>query len=156
VIEEQAMAFVVRWIVLTLSVWVSTFIVTGIRYDTTQSLLVAALVLGVLNTLVRPLLVIISLPVVLVTLGFFIVVINALLLMLTAKLVNGFHVESFWSAIGGALIVSVVGMLLGVRRLHGPKRVVVTETVYREPGGASSAGRGRVIDVSSRESEDRG
>jgi putative membrane protein len=149
------MAFLIRWAVLTMSVWVATFIVTGIRYDTTQSLLVAALVLGVLNSLVRPLLVIISLPIVLITLGFFIVVINALLLMLTAKLVSGFHVAGFWSAVGGSLIVSVVGMLFGVRRSPAPQRVVVTETVYNEPHGEQPpAGRGKVIDVPFKETKE--
>jgi putative membrane protein len=145
------MGFVIRWIVLTLSVWVSTFIVSGIRYDTWQSLMVAALVLGVLNSFVRPLLVLISLPVVLLSLGLFLVVINALLLMLTAKLVSGFHVDGFWSAVGGSLIVSIVGMLFGARRHPRPKRVVVHETVYREPGAPPPDGGGKVIDVQSRD-----
>jgi putative membrane protein len=148
------MSFLVRWAVLTLSVWVATFIVSGIRYDTNQSLLVAALVLGVLNTLVRPLLVIVSLPVVVLSLGFFLVIINALLLMLTAKLVVGFHVDGFWSAVGGSLIVSIVGMLFGVRRQHRPRRVVVTEAFCREPSGEPPAGKGRVIDVPFRERKD--
>lgn len=142
------MAFLIRWAVLTISVWAATFIVTGIRYDTTQSLLAAALVLGVLNSLVKPLLVIISLPIVMITLGFFIVVINALLLILTAKLVSGFHVAGFWSAVGGALIISIAGMLFGVRRAPRPRRVVFTETPHNEPqGGHPPAGRGKVIDV---------
>lgn len=146
------MAFVFRWAVLTLSVWVSTFIVSGIRYDTWQSLLVAALVLGVLNSFVRPLLVIISLPVVLLSLGLFLVVINALLLMLTSRLVSGFHVDGFWAAVGGSLIVSIVGMLLGARRHPRPRRVVVHETAYGEPSQPSRQdGGGKVIDVPSRE-----
>lgn len=149
------MAFLIRWAVLALSVWVATFIVTGIKFDSWQSLVVAALVLGVLNSFIRPLLVLISLPVVVLTLGLFAVAINAFLLMLTSKLVSGFHVDGFWSAVGGALIVSIVGMLFGVRRRQDrPRRVVVTETVYSEPSAGAPRDRGRVIDVPFEEKKD--
>lgn len=145
------MSFLIRWAVLTLSVWAATFVIPGISANSGGSLLVAALVLGVLNSLVRPLLVLISLPVVVLTLGFFIVVINAALLMLTSKLVEGFHVAGFWSAVGGALIVSVVGMMFGMQRKQGPRRIVVTETVYGSSREDPPPGKGRVIDVPSSE-----
>ncbi len=141
------MGFLFRWAVLTLSVWASTYVVRGVSCDTWQSLLVAALVLGVLNTLVRPLLVFISLPVVILSLGLFLVIINALLLMLTAKLVEGFHVSGFWPAVGASLIVSVVGMLLGSDRPKRGMTATFDRSGVRRMRGGPPPGKGPIIDV---------
>jgi len=142
------MNFIFRWAVLTLSVWASTHIVRGVECNTWQSLLVAALVLGVLNSLVKPVLVLISMPVVVLSLGLFLVIINALLLMLTSKLVEGFHVAGFWSAVGASLIVSLVSMLLGARgRRRGPTVRVDSIHVSQTPGGTPPPGKGPIIDV---------
>ena len=70
----------VRWLILTLAVWVAAYVVPGIAYDHWQNLLVAALVLGILNAFVKPILMLISLPLIFVTFGLFLVLINALLL----------------------------------------------------------------------------
>ena len=141
------MGFLFRWFVLTLSVWASTYVVHGVSCDTWQSLLAAALVLGVLNTLVKPVLVVISLPVVVLSLGMFLVIINALLLMLTAKLVGGFHVAGFWPAAGASLIVSVVGMLLGAERRERGATVMIDRTGLRRSRGSPPPGKGPIIDV---------
>ena len=108
----------VRWLILTLAVWVAAYVVPGITYDHWQSLLIAALVLGILNAFVKPILMLISLPLIFVTFGFFLVLINALLLKATAWLVPGLHVASFWSALGGSLVVSIVSLFFGYRRVH--------------------------------------
>jgi len=108
----------VRWLILTLAVWTAACIVPGITYDHWQSLLIAALVLGILNVFVKPIILLISLPLIFVTFGFFLVLINALLLKATAWLVPGLHIASFWSALGGSLVISIVSLFFGYRRVH--------------------------------------
>ena len=136
----------VRWFVLTIAVWVSTAIVPGVSYGRWQDLLLAALVLGALNALVKPVLQLISLPFILLSLGLFLLVINALLLKLTAYLVPGFHVAHFWPAVGGSLVISLVSMALGTsKRMPRP-------TAYRQPPPPAARqgpppGRGPIIDV---------
>ena len=89
--------------------WLAARLVPGIAYDRPGSLVAAALVLGVANAVVRPVLVVLTLPLTLVTLGLFLLVINAAMLGLTAALLGGFHVHGFWAALFGALIVGLAG-----------------------------------------------
>jgi putative membrane protein len=104
---------IVRWLVLTVAVWVAAQVMPGIRYDGVVSLAVAALALGILNSFVRPVLRLLSLPFIILSLGLFLLVINALLLRAVGWLVPGFHVDGFWPAVGGSLIVSLVSFCLG-------------------------------------------
>src|SRR5688572_29903310 len=90
--------FTQRWIITTVAVLVAAHIVSGIRYESWQGLLVATLVLGLLSAFVKPVLVLISLPLLLATLGLFLLVINALLLYVVGHLLKGFHVETFGAA----------------------------------------------------------
>jgi putative membrane protein len=133
-----------RWCVLAVAVWVAAHIVPGIRYDNWQSLLIAALVLGLMNTFVKPVLRVLSLPFIILTMGLFLPVINALVLLLTAWIVPHFHVGGFWSAVGGGVVISLVGILLG---FSGAKRrrIVVQETVFEHRG--PPPGKGPIIDV---------
>ncbi len=128
--------FLLNWLVTALGVLAASEIVPGITHDSWTSLAVAALVLGVLNAVVKPILTLLSLPLVLLTLGLFLVVINAILLMLAGRLVDGFDVDGFWPAAGGALVISVVGMLV---RPPPPRRQA--KHPVRRPGD------GVVIDV---------
>lgn len=137
-----------RWVVLTLAVWVATALVPGIRFDSWQSLVIAALVLGILNAFVKPLLLLVSLPLLMFTLGLFIIVINALLLLLTDKLVSGFHVSSFWSAVLGSLIISIVSLFFGAGRRNPPRRrPVMNEPEAPRPQRGPPPGKGPIIDV---------
>ena len=135
-----------RWLVLTVAVWIAAVVVPGIGYDGWPSLLLAALVLGILNAFVKPVLQVLSLPFVVLTFGLFLLVINALLLRSTAWLVPGFHVRALWPAMGGSLVISIVSMFLGY---PGPRKPVVigrTETLFstsRRP----PPGKGPIIDV---------
>lgn len=104
---------VFRWLLNAVSVWVAASLVRGVGYDDALSLLAAALILGILNALLKPILIAVALPFVVLTLGFMILLINAFLLMLTARLVPGFHVAGFWPAIGASLIISLVSLILG-------------------------------------------
>jgi putative membrane protein len=100
--------FIVRWAVNVIGVLAATQIVPGIAVSSWPGLLVAALLLGLLNAFVRPLLTLLSLPLVVLTLGLFLWVINAALLSLVAWLVKPFTIASFWSALGGAAVISII------------------------------------------------
>jgi putative membrane protein len=104
--------FVIRWGVTTIAVMVASAIIHGIRYDSVASLIGAALLLGILNAFIRPFLLILSVPLILLTLGFFILVLNGLMLFFVPSIVNGFHVDSFGSAFWGALVISIVSWIL--------------------------------------------
>ncbi|MEI6514496.1 MAG: phage holin family protein [bacterium] len=139
-----------RWMLTAVAVWASTMI-HGVYYDDGISLLVAAMILGILNTLVKPILVMVALPLVLMTLGFMMFVINAILLILTSKLVPGFHVEGFWPALGASLIISVVSLILGGNRRGSRHRTrnPPTKPTYSEPVRTRTPppGKGPIIDV---------
>jgi putative membrane protein len=104
--------FVFRWAITTVAVMVASSIMHGIRYDTASDLIGAALLLGFLNAFVRPVLLLLSAPLILLTLGFFILIVNALLLTIVPHVVSGFHVDGFGSAFWGAIVISVVSWLL--------------------------------------------
>ena len=104
--------FVFRWALTTIAVMVASSVIRGIRYDSVAALIGAALLLGILNAFVRPVLLILSAPVILLTLGFFILVVNGLMLLFVPTIVSGFHVDSFGSAFWGAIIISVISWLL--------------------------------------------
>jgi len=101
-----------RWAVLAIGVVLATKLVPGIRCDDGATLLVVVILLSFFNAILKPLLVLFTLPFILLTLGLGIIVINAFLFLLVGRLVEGFYVASFWSAVGGAIIVSVTNMLL--------------------------------------------
>lgn len=96
------------WAVTLLALMIATFFVDGIRYQTPEGLIAAAVVLALMHEFVRPLLLVLTLPLLLVTLTLFRFVINALLLGLVGSLVPGFEVQGFWAAFWGALIMSLV------------------------------------------------
>lgn len=102
----------VSWIVTTLAILVVTHVIPGVRVSSLGTAVVAAAILGILNALVRPILVLLTLPLTIVTLGLFLFVINALMFQLAGALVSGFHVDSFWSALLGSLIVSIISYIV--------------------------------------------
>jgi putative membrane protein len=104
-------SFLLRWFVTTIAVAAAAEI-TGMHAVSIWSLLGMALFLGIINALVRPILLLLSLPFIVVTLGFFILIINALVFELSGWLVPGFYVGGFWRAFFGSIIVSVVSWLL--------------------------------------------
>jgi putative membrane protein len=107
------MRFLIHWLVVAAALWIATYFVPGVRVSSPGALLVAALVLGLVNALVRPILFLVTLPITVITLGLFYLVVNGLAFGLAAALVPGFTVSSFTSAILGALVVSVVSWILG-------------------------------------------
>ncbi len=105
-------AFIIRWFVTTIAVFVATKLVPGIKCEPVEALLGASLLLGIINAFVRPVLMLLSLPFIIVTMGLFIFVINALLLLFVSKLIPSFYVDGFWSAFFGAIIISFVSWIL--------------------------------------------
>ncbi|MCS7090725.1 MAG: phage holin family protein [Verrucomicrobiota bacterium] len=137
--------FLQQWLIGTLAVLVAVYLVPGVRYQEALDLMVASLLLGILNAVVRPVLVVLSLPLVLVTLGLFMLVINGALLWFVGWLMAPrFIVEDFWAAFWGALVISVTsGLLARLTGLRGDP-VVVRRTRWGKP---PAGGSGPVIDV---------
>ncbi len=102
------MGLLVRFLFGVAGLWLAAHIVPGIGYSKIGSLLAAALILGVINAIVRPIVIILTLPLTLLTLGLFLLVINAAMLGLTAMFLHGFHVHGFIAALMGSIVVSLV------------------------------------------------
>ena len=97
---------------MALGVTLATKLVDGISCDSTATLIVVVLLLNFFNAIIKPVLVLFTLPFIVLTLGLGVVVINALLFMFVGRLVDGFHVAGFWPAVWGALVVSVTNLIL--------------------------------------------
>lgn len=104
--------FVLRALISALGLWVATRWVSGIRIDTAGTLVLAGLLLGIVNAIVRPVLVILTLPITILSLGFFLLIVNTAMVALVAWMLPGFHIYGgFWSAFATALIVWITGWL---------------------------------------------
>ncbi len=110
----------IRWVVTALGVMLATKIVSGISCEDGMTLFVVVVLLGFFNAILKPLLLFFTLPFILFTLGLGVIVINALLFMLVGKIVDGFEVAGFWSAVGGSLVVSITNLLIS-GLISGPK-----------------------------------
>ncbi|MCZ2104365.1 MAG: phage holin family protein [Comamonadaceae bacterium] len=105
--------FITQWAITALALWVASYIFSGMKFDSTGALVVSALLLGFANASVRPLLVVLTLPLTLVTFGLFLLVINALVILLVSAVVRGFHLDGFWTALLASLFVSILSVLIG-------------------------------------------
>jgi putative membrane protein len=112
------MRLLLVWIVNAVALFALPYVLPSVQIDTFWTALVAALVLGLINTLIRPLLVILTLPVTVLTLGLFIFVINGLLFWWVGSFIAGFHVGGFWSGVFGAIVYSVISWLLSALLLR--------------------------------------
>ena len=102
----------IRWLTLTLAIIVTAYLVGGIQVSGFWSALFAAAVLGILNAFFRPIILILTLPINILTMGLFTFVINAVLLKMASGVISGFNVEGFWPAVFGSLLISVVSWLI--------------------------------------------
>ena len=101
-------AFLLRWMVTTVAVFAAEKLVPGIHCSGLGALLGASLLLGIITAFVRPVLLLLSIPFIIVTMGLFIFVVNALLLMLVSSVIPAFTVDGFWSAFFGAVVIGIV------------------------------------------------
>jgi putative membrane protein len=106
------MKLIVRWLLLAAALLLVAYLYPGVQVESFTAALIAAFVLGIFNTLVRPLLVLLTLPVTLLTLGLFLFVINALMFWAAASVLDGFNVTGFWAALIGSLIYSACGIVI--------------------------------------------
>ncbi|MGQ3001242.1 MAG: phage holin family protein [Hydrogenophaga sp.] len=125
--------FLLHWAITGFALWVASHVFKGIQFSSTSSLVVSALLLGLANAIVRPLLVLLTLPLTLLTFGLFLLVINALMLLLVAKVVNGFKVDGFWTAFWASLFMSLLSVVLGAFVLGGSPEY----TIETSPGPGS-------------------
>ncbi len=139
-------SFLQRWLTTTVAVLVAANVVSGIHYDTAEGLLVASLLLGILNAFLRPFMLLLALPLLVLTLGLFTLVINALLLYLVGWLVRPFHVESFWAAFWGGLVISLISLVANSMLGISNARIEVKRGRKSRPNRKEDEG-GPVIDV---------
>lgn len=139
-------AFVIRWLITAAAVLVAAHVVPGIDYTSWGALLGTALLLGIANAFIRPVLLLLSLPFILVTLGFFILVVNAFVLWMVSGIVPGFHVSGFGAAFFGAILVSLVSWILSAifQGSDGRVHVITHHAQIREQGQPRQV-EGRVI-----------
>ena len=106
-------AFLIHWALTAASLWAASLVFRGIRFSDSASLWLAALALGFVNAIVRPILIVLTLPLTVLTLGLFLLVINALMLLWVSRLIRGFSVSGFWTALFASLFISGLSFLLG-------------------------------------------
>ena len=158
--------FLQRWVVTTVAVLVAEHVVSGIQYDNWQSLLIATLLLGILNAILRPLLIVftigvmglvnvgLGLRVALLTLplqiglfGFLLLAINATLLLMVGNLVSAFHVRDFWAAFWGGLVIGLMTLALNSLTRSGDSRFVFRRQGFKPPDRKPGGDDGPVIDI---------
>jgi putative membrane protein len=115
------LVIIIRWLVITVAILISSMIIPGIRVDSLSTAIIAAGLLGIINTFIRPILIILTLPLNIITLGLFSFFINAFLLRLVAYFVEGFSVDGFGAAFLGALVISIVNWLVNRFIVHAQK-----------------------------------
>lgn len=106
------MVLLLKWLIMTLSVGITAYLIPGITVNGFFSALLVALFLGIVNTLVRPFLILITLPITILTLGLFAFVINAVLVLLASKVIHGFGVKGFWTAMLFSIVLSIIQYIL--------------------------------------------
>ena len=131
-----------RWLILTAAILAAAYLLSGIEVRDFLSAFMAAIVLGILNAVLRPLLILLTLPLNILSLGLFTFVINAFLLKMASGLIPGFEVHGFWTALAGALIITLVSGLLNT--------LIVNEQGRRDPGSPAQGRGDDVIDLKRR------
>jgi putative membrane protein len=130
--ESGMEGFLIRAVVVGVGLWLASKIVSGIAFNSTETLIAAALLLGIVNAFVRPVIVLLTLPITLLTLGLFLLVINALMIMLVAWFLPGFLVAGFWSALFAAIVVSLTSWVMS--GWIGPRGRIEVMSVRSPPG----------------------
>lgn len=106
--------FLAHWGTTALSLWVAGFIFHGISFSNKQSLFISALMLGLANAIIRPVVILLTIPLTIFTLGFFLLVINALMMLLVSSVVPGFKISGFWTAFFASIFITALSFFLGL------------------------------------------
>jgi putative membrane protein len=99
--------------ITALSLWLASFIFHGISFTSKKSLILSAILLGLANAIIRPIVIILTIPLTLITFGLFLLVINASMMLLVSALVPGFRVSGFWTAFFASIVVTIISLLVG-------------------------------------------
>jgi putative membrane protein len=118
-------AFFIHWAITALSLWAASKVFAGLAFEDASALWVAALLLGFANAAVRPVLILLTFPLTLLSLGLFMLVINAMMIMLVSALVRGFKVSNFSTAFFASIFISLLGMFLSAMLNPGPGQVEI-------------------------------
>lgn len=110
---ESLTQFLVHWAITALTLWLASLLFRGLKFDRPASLWLSALLLGFANAIVKPLLIVLTFPLTVVTFGLFLLVINALMILLVARLVKGFSVSGFWTALFASVFISLLSVAIG-------------------------------------------
>ena len=111
--SQNIIEFLTHWGITALSLWLTSFIFHGISFANKKSLFISALLLGLANAVIRPIIVILTIPLTLVTFGLFLLVINALMMLLVSALVPGFRISGFWTAFFASIVVTILSLIVG-------------------------------------------
>lgn len=106
--------FLLHWLIMSLSLWIASYVFSGIKFADTSSLLISALLLGFANAIIKPLFILLTLPLTLLTFGFFLLVINALMILLVSSIVRGFTVSGFWTALFASIFISMLNFIISL------------------------------------------
>ena len=109
---QGLLSFLLHWGTTSLSLWVASFVFSGIRFNDTASLIVSALLLGFANAIVRPILILLTFPLTLFSFGLFLLVINALMILMVSHFVRGFFVSGFWTAFFASIFIAVLSFII--------------------------------------------
>ena len=117
--------FLIHWGITALALWAASLLFGGLKFDNAPSLVLSALLLGFANAIVKPVLIVLTLPLTLVTFGLFLLVINALMILLVARLVKGFKVSGFWTAFFASIFISLLSIVIGALVTGGPETEIL-------------------------------
>ncbi len=115
---DDLITFLAHWGITALSLWVASFIFHGITFSDKRSLFIAALLLGLANAIIRPVVILLTIPLTVLTFGLFLFVINALMLLLVSSVVRGFRVSGFWTAFFASIFISILSFFVGMYIFH--------------------------------------
>jgi putative membrane protein len=111
--EIAMLRFIIQFLVTAFALWLAAQVVPGVGFGSTGSLMAAAILLGIANAVVRPILTVLTFPLTLITFGLFLLVVNAAVIGLVASLLGGFEVDGLWAGIGAAIVTGIVSWIAG-------------------------------------------
>jgi putative membrane protein len=111
---NNVIEFLAHWGITALSLWVASFLFRGISFSNKQSLFISALLLGLANAIIRPVVILLTIPLTIFTFGFFLLVINALMMLMVAWAVPGFKISGFWTAFFASIFIAVLSFFVGL------------------------------------------
>ena len=117
--------FLLQILITATALWISSFLFHGITFKNTSSILISALLLGVANAVIKPVVILLTIPLTILTFGMFLLVINALMMLLVSSVVEGFKVDGFWTAFFASIFIAVVSFVFGLFVFQGGDYPVV-------------------------------